>query len=366
MKKRAQKGNPKALEYLKLLQQQQILHGESRAEEYDNFIHMHQEIAMMGLSKRRRRLVRTVPVGWLGCLNPNGITWRFPDGTLLITLSSGLMHLFYMAAKAFCCMCKFEDTPFGESRRNVEFSKSAKAFFDSILHFRTGCLFAPEKDSICRREFWEYGQDYGLANLDMMRLLVVGQVVFVISHEYAHILLGHTGERRKALREYTGLDSDFPDVDIMIRGWAEERAADKLAMELSLSSFSIAGREKLAVRYLDDLWFGIVESSAYYFLLTVQLADILPRCPFDRELELFSFLPDRISDHPPAVQRMLEIGIALAESSVSPDTGELITAFDDFAENVVEESKKGNLAKYIQRKISEFLPDEIRRSNSQA
>ncbi|HBX22450.1 MAG TPA: hypothetical protein DEF34_02260 [Desulfotomaculum sp.] len=104
-------------------------------------------------------------------------------------------------------------------RRNLKNNKKANAKFIEAL-----VLYFAYRDLTLSKVYFEKDE-----NMDLSGILWDNAELFVVAHEYSHIILGHLSPNQAFSRRFLHTDSMLYEV---IMSWNEEFSADELALKI--------------------------------------------------------------------------------------------------------------------------------------
>ena len=220
------------------------------------------------IPRHEARALHETPVGLLPIFEPNAWAVKTPSGDDLIVLHTELLAVlsFYSEAKGV----------HGEIHRRLGMEEATKfirecfrLIFDSFLHKRK-VDFPPLPVTLRGKAF------------EMVQIMTCLNELFIIAHEFAHIVLGHTGTVR-----VTPLKSIPGHKTVSIVTWEQQQEldADRKAMEW--------------LHHLDKNSKSIYIKGAAFS--PTMCAEVLMLLHF---IEAHVGFPDSKASHPPALVRM--------------------------------------------------------------
>jgi len=170
----------------------------------------------------------TLPLNYL-----DAFTCVFPAGKRLVALSEGLFLFLYSMGRVVSSFFSKGSTnnknydTFDLNREsiyeNLEVNKKAhEAFLEVLVSY-----FVYENLSML--EIY-YKED---TNINLSGLLWDTSELFIVAHEYSHIVLGHLPEEKSFTKRFLDDDSMLYQI---VRNWSEEFSADELAFQLTMAS----------------------------------------------------------------------------------------------------------------------------------
>lgn len=174
-----------------------------------------------------------IVLGTLPTNDSNASVCTFPNRDMLVVLNDGLIHFIYSFGRIISAFFSKKDDSSDKNkmifdfdkkriRENLKNNKEANSKFIEAL-----VLYFANRDLTLSNIYFEKDE-----NIDLSGILWDNAELFVVAHEYSHIILDHLSPNQVFSKRFSYDDSMLYEV---IRSWNEESAADELALKIVLA-----------------------------------------------------------------------------------------------------------------------------------
>jgi hypothetical protein len=201
------------------------------------------------LKIKEKIVIGTLPTG-----SVNAVAIRAPNGGTIVALNYGLFLFIHLLAKAvseFFPEKKNKDGRIAFSTKDEDITQSLSTNKEWHVRFVEVLLaYVVLGNPMFARQYFQKG----FAHSMLSSIMRSGAEFFVVSHEYSHVILGHSASalcQRKLLDKIT--------VDEILRTWKDELSADNLALQMTLAFGQRCGYD-LALSFIGiDFLFSCLE-----------------------------------------------------------------------------------------------------------
>jgi len=286
------------------------------------------------LDNQKRNNLKDYAVGLLPTSDPNACSIAVPDGGYIIALDLGLTPFLFQMNTLLAST--FGIIGFGGKLQNpVQDTKQISYDLYKIAQYYTNTLSRPIPSE---------RKKYSFQTTMIASILSQIQLIFVLAHEFAHIIMGHLKEQDLKNLEYNEKKiavNLFKDMPI------QELEADLNAMDITQSVIHKFGNSILGI---ENAYKWIPASISILFIY------------FDL-LEQLGFVPRNTNSHPSARERLNQV----INVTNSQDKDELINLFDraeKLCKNVHRPESTKNLKNFMALnaiRVNEgfYIPGEI-------
>ncbi|SHH88753.1 Peptidase U49 [Caloranaerobacter azorensis DSM 13643] len=173
----------------------------------------------------------TLPLNYL-----DAFTCVFPQGQRLIALSEGLLLFLYSMGRVVSSFFSKINDDINRYKSYVTFdfnsdsiNKNLKMNKKGHEHFLETLIVYFAYENLSFSKIY-YKED---ANINLSAVLWDTAELFIVAHEYSHIILGHLPEEKDFIRRFLDDDSMLYQI---VRNWSEEFSADSLAFQLTMAN----------------------------------------------------------------------------------------------------------------------------------
>lgn len=171
-------------------------------------------------------VVGTLPINEL-----NAFVYPFPNGQILLVLNDGLIQFIYLMGRVVASFFTKKD----EDKETLTFDFDKEIILENLKNNKDGhnkfietlFLYFAYDDMDISSIYFEKDENKGLSGV-----LYDNAELFVVAHEYSHILLDHLSLDKKSEKRFLDEESSLYQI---VRGWEDEFYADSLALQAVLA-----------------------------------------------------------------------------------------------------------------------------------
>lgn len=183
------------------------------------------------LKENNVHISNDIVVGTLPINELNAFVCPFPNGQMLLVLNEGLIQFFYLMGRVIASF--FNKS--GEDKETSEFDFDKEVILENLKNKKVGhnkfietlFLYFTYKDLDISNIYFEKDE-----NKELSGVLYDNAELFVVAHEYSHILLDHLSPDKKCEKRFLDEESSLYQID---RNWEDEFYADSLALQAVLA-----------------------------------------------------------------------------------------------------------------------------------
>lgn len=170
----------------------------------------------------------TLPINEL-----NAFVRSFPNGQMLIALNEGLIDFIYLMGRVVASF--FTKTDENNDTDTITFTLNEEVIAEALENNKNGhtkfietlVLYFAYENLHISSIYYEKDNNKHLSGV-----LYDNAELFVVAHEYSHILLDHLSPNRELIKHFLDEDSSLYQ---LIRNWTDEYSADALAVQSVLA-----------------------------------------------------------------------------------------------------------------------------------
>lgn len=174
-----------------------------------------------------------VILGTLPTNDFNAFVSPFSNGEILVVLNEGLMEFVYLMGRVISSFFSKKDNE--NKKNNITFDLNPENVIINLRSNKLGnskfiealVLFLAYRDLSLSKMYFEKDE-----NMDLSGILWDNAELFVVAHEYSHIILDHLSPNKVFSKRLLYDDSMLYEI---IRSWNEEFSADELALKIVLA-----------------------------------------------------------------------------------------------------------------------------------